>query len=62
MMAPRKAWKLLEDHLEPDAGYEGDEIVECADYIAKYDEAWDVIERLVAEYGDIFSGGHHGFS
>lgn len=46
-MTEREAWELLQDHLEPDAGYEGDEIIESADYIRKYNEAIEIMENLV---------------
>ena len=47
MMTPRDAWKLLQEYLEPYAGYECDEI----------DEAQEVIERTITEYDNLFSGG-----
>jgi len=46
-MSTKEAWRILLDKL--DHGYEGDELVEMANYIAKFEEATDIIQKLVEE-------------
>jgi len=47
-----EAWAILENHLEPDAGYECDEVIEMQAYIERYNDAIDMIEKLVKEQKD----------
>ena len=45
------AWVLLNEHLPEDAGYEGSEVEECAEYIKQYDDAYHIIDNMVKTLG-----------
>ena len=46
-MTIKESWELLRDNLPEDAGYEGDELVECAIYIQQYNHAIEIMDALV---------------
>ena len=45
----RAAWEILEEHLPDDAGYEGDEVEECAEYVKEYNDAFDTIRKSLEQ-------------
>jgi len=60
---PKEAFSYLSEYLN--LGYEGDELEECADAVARYDEAYKTVRTLansppMTRWGHlkaVFSGG-----
>lgn len=46
-MTSKEAWEILKENLPDNAGYEGSELEECSEYIAKYNKAIRGIDALV---------------